>query len=57
MDKCQKVYCDEGYLMDYQENKCVRDPCVPEKDDGKGGIGTYVKMNLFILGLIILIFI
>ena len=57
MDKCQKVYCDEGYLMDYQENKCVRDPCVPEKDDGKGGIGTYIKMDLFILGLILLIFI
>ena len=57
MENCQKVYCDEGYLMDYKENKCVRDPCIPVDDGGKDGIGSYIKMNLFVIGLISLILI
>jgi len=57
MENCQKVYCDERYLMDYKENKCVKDPCISEDDGGKDGIGSYLKMNLFILGLISLILI
>ena len=52
LNKCQKVYCDEGYLMDYKENKCVRDPCVPEKDDGKDSYGFNIKINLIVLGLV-----
>ena len=61
MNKCQKVYCDEGYLLDYKENKCVRDPCLPEKDDGDDGnnqFGNIIKINeiLFVLISLILIF-
>ena len=32
-NSCIKVYCDEGYLLDYKENKCVKDPCLDQKEN------------------------
>ena len=31
--KCIPVYCDEGYFFDNVENKCVKDPCIEEKEE------------------------
>ena len=50
LNECVKVYCDEGYLLDFKENKCVKDPCVSQKDD----YSLNIKMNHILFGLLFL---
>ena len=51
MNKCQKVYCDEGYLMDYKEYKCVKDPCLSKNDSGNSNT-KIIQMLIVLLSLI-----
>ena len=53
LTKCIKVYCDEGYLLDYKENKCVKEPCLQEDD--KTSFSFNIKINQILLCLIFLI--
>ena len=50
LNECIKVYCDEGYLLDFKENKCVKDPCVSQKED----FSLNIKMNHILFGLLFL---
>ena len=50
LNECVKVYCDEGYLLDFKENKCVKDPCVSQKED----YSLNIKMNHILFGLLFL---
>ena len=52
LNKCIKVYCDEGYLLDYKENKCVEDPCLEHK---KEDFSSNIKVNQFLFVLLSLI--
>ena len=54
LNKCIKVYCDEGYLLDYKENKCVEDPCLEHK---KEDFSSNIKVNHFLFVLLSLIMI
>ena len=56
LNKCIKVYCDEGYLLDYKENKCVEDPCLEHKRK-KDDFSTNIKVNhiLFVLFSLIML--
>lgn len=53
LTKCQKVYCDEGYLMDYKENKCIKDPCL--KQENNFGKNIQISGIFFLLISLILI--
>ena len=57
LNKCIKVYCDEGYLLDYKENKCVEDPCLEHKKDKKDDLSANIKVNhiLFVLFSLIML--
>ena len=50
LNECIKVYCDEGYLLDLKENKCVKDPCVSQKED----FSLNIKINHILFGLLFL---
>ena len=50
LNECIKVYCDEGYLLDFKENKCVKDPCVSQKED----FSLNIKINHILFGLLFL---
>ena len=50
LNECIKVYCDEGYLLDLKENKCVKDPCVRKKED----FSLNIKINHILFGLLFL---
>ena len=50
LNECVKVYCDEGYLLDFKENKCVKDPCVSQKED----FSLNIKINHILFGLLFL---
>ena len=50
LNECVKVYCDEGYLLDFKENKCVKDPCVSQKED----YSLNIKRNHILFGLLFL---
>ena len=52
LNRCIKVYCDEGYLLDYKENKCVEDPCLEHK---KEDFSSNIKINQFSFVLLSLI--
>ena len=59
LNKCIKVYCNEGYLLDYNEKKCVKEPCLQnddtdetdsddtdDTDDTDGTSGTSFSFNI-----------
>ena len=52
LNRCIKVYCDEGYLLDYKENKCVEDPCLEHK---KEDFSSNIKVNQILFVLLSLI--
>ena len=57
LNKCQKVYCDEGYFLDFKEYKCVKDPCLSKdehSDEESDNFGIINRINLIILGMIFL---
>ena len=54
LNECIKVYCDEGYLLDYKENVCVKDPCLEHK---KEDFSSNIKVNYILFALLSLIII
>ena len=59
--KCIKVYCDEGYFLNYKDNNCVKDPCISTEDPSdksdENSIGTKIKINkiiIFVISLVLL---
>ena len=54
LNKCIKVYCDEGYLLDYKRNKCVKEPCLPNDDTS---FSFNIRINQIMLSLLFIVLI
>jgi hypothetical protein len=52
--KCIPIYCDNGYFFDSIENKCVKDPCISQKEN-YSFYNNNVKTIALIIGLIFML--